>query len=365
MISQILRFTPALLLTFSLAGSPAFAGPMYTLTDLGTLLGGSASMAQAINANGYITGWSSTSGSPNQAYRSDGATMTPLGTLGGNQSAGWGINDSNTVVGNAQTAGGEFRPFIDNGGGMQDLGTLGGQEGYARDINNAGQVVGDSQTGSGAFHATLWDGGVTDLGTLGGDHSYGMAVNASGVAVGFSLLADNLTNAAFMWDSFNGMQNLGTLGGSTAEAHDINDVGTVVGFSELAGGEVRAFMKTAGGTMLDLGSLGGDDGSRAFAVNASNQVVGHSSYASGMPMPHAFLFTDGILHDLNDLVVDAASWTLMEARDINDSGQIVGFGMVDGDMRAFLLTETSIDQVPTPAALGLLLPLLPWVRRRR
>ncbi|MCB1735476.1 MAG: DUF3466 family protein [Gammaproteobacteria bacterium] len=352
---------PILLSIAPIGANAAF----YTLTDLGTLPGDANSVAQGINAFGVVTGRSDSGVGPDgQAYRWQGS-MTGLGTLGGAESTGWAISDDGTVVGNAQNASGQYRAFYDDGT-MHDLGTLGGSDSYARDISNTGQIVGDAQTGSGSYHATLWSGGsVSDLGTLGGSGSYGMAINESGVTVGYSLLVGDASSEAFVWDQSNGMQGLGTLGGADSEAHDINDSGTIVGFSDAAGGQVRGFMYTSGGGMVDLGSLGGDEGSRAFAINNSGQIVGHSSYTSGMPMTHAFLYENGGIVDLNTLVVGASGWTLMEARDINDSGQIVGFAMFDGQVRGFLLTETTIDDpVPLPGTLWLLIGTLGVLVRR-
>ncbi|MCB1736496.1 MAG: DUF3466 family protein [Gammaproteobacteria bacterium] len=356
-----------LLIPIVIAMAPYAANAaLYTLTDLGTLPGDANSIAHGINAFGVITGRSDSGIGPDgQAYRWQGNTMTGLGTLGGTESTGWAISDDGTVVGNAQNGSGQYRAFYDDGS-MHDLGTLGGTDSYARDISNGGQIVGDAQTGAGDYHAALWSGGgVTDLGTLGGAGSYGMAINESGVTVGYSLLSDGTTNEAFIWDQSNGMQGLGNLGGTNSEAHDINDSGAIVGFSNVSGGEVRGFMYTDGGGMVDLGSLGGDEGSRAFAINNSGQIVGHSSYVSGMPMTHAFLYEDGGIVDLNTLLVGADGWNLIDARDINDAGQIVGFAMFDGQVRGFLLTETTIDEsVPLPGTAWLFMGAIGLMLRR-
>jgi hypothetical protein len=53
--------------------------------------------------------------------------------------------------------------------------------------------------------------------------------------------------------------------------------------------------------------------------------------------------------DLNGLIDPASGWTLAAARDINDSGWIVGTGTLNGQARAFLLTP-----VPEPSSLALL-----------
>jgi probable HAF family extracellular repeat protein len=42
--------------------------------------------------------------------------------------------------------------------------------------------------------------------------------------------------------------------------------------------------------------------------------------------------------DLNDLIPGGSGWTLIEAASIDGSGQIVGFGTINGQTHAFLLT---------------------------
>ena len=65
---------------------------------------------------------------------------------------------------------------------------------------------------------------------------------------------------------------------------------------------------------------------------------------------HAF-FADvtGSMVDLNTLIDPASGWLLMDARGINDSGQITGFGTIGGQTHAYLLSPTS-----EPASLSLL-----------
>jgi hypothetical protein len=53
---------------------------------------------------------------------------------------------------------------------------------------------------------------------------------------------------------------------------------------------------------------------------------------------HAFIFDrEKGVRDLNDLVDPQAGWTLIFARDINDSGQVVGYGEFNGERRGFIL----------------------------
>ncbi|MCW5559667.1 MAG: hypothetical protein KIT22_17770, partial [Verrucomicrobiae bacterium] len=59
---------------------------------------------------------------------------------------------------------------------------------------------------------------------------------------------------------------------------------------------------------------------------------------------HAFLWHGCVLYDLNQLIATNSSWTLVSANDINDRGQIVGWGYRGFDRnesRAFLLTPAT------------------------
>ena len=75
--------------------------------------------------------------------------------------------------------------------------------------------------------------------------------------------------------------------------------------------------------MRDLGTLWGDAISEALGINESGQVVG-VSYGAGFSHPHAFLWQDGVMMDLNDLIPAGSNLTLQVAGDINDRGEITG-----------------------------------------
>jgi probable HAF family extracellular repeat protein len=120
-----------------------------------------------------------------------------------------------------------------------------------------------------------------------------------------------------------------------------------------------AFLWTAASGMSTLGALTPGGNSQAFGVNASGDVVGASDGA-------AFVFHDGRMLDLTAQVVSSTAWQLNEAVAINDQGQIVGTGTVDGQTHAFLLSPVSTD-VPEPAG-GVLVSaglLKFWIRRRK
>jgi probable HAF family extracellular repeat protein len=191
---------------------------------------------------------------------------------------------------------------------------------------------------------------MADLGTLGGTDSTAHAINSSGIVVGQSNTADDVTFHAFRYVPGVGMADLGTLGGSESTAYGINDAGQVVGGSYTTGDTAyHAFSHTSGGGMIDLGTLGGSESS-ASAVNINGLVVG-GSYTAGDAAYHAFSYTPGGgMVDLNTYLAPGSGWELVYALAVNDNGQIVGKGSIDGKEHAFLMTPTL---VPVPAAVWL------------
>jgi probable HAF family extracellular repeat protein len=116
---------------------------------------------------------------------------------------------------------------------------------------------------------------------------------------------------------------------------DISDSSQIVGYAQVSSGESHAFIYRSGG-LKDLGTLSGGTQSYAYAINNRGQAVGVSDSSAGAQ--RAVLFDGGEVRDLNGLIPAGTGWVLTEARDINDRGQIVGSGVVDGQVRAFLLT---------------------------
>jgi probable HAF family extracellular repeat protein len=76
--------------------------------------------------------------------------------------------------------------------------------------------------------------------------------------------------------------------------------------------------------MMDLGTLGGLS-SVGASVNNSGQVTGESTTAAGDN--HAFLYSNGTMQDLNDLIDPTLGITLLRAQDINEKGEILAAGV--------------------------------------
>jgi probable HAF family extracellular repeat protein len=336
-------------------------------------------------------------------------TITEVGTIGGVHNWGYGLNDAGTVVGASMVTGFRYSHAYTFNGTATDLGTLQGLGKFsvAEDINAAGHVVGTSNFSNSSAvlkHAFVYkNGAMTDLGALGGPLSFGTGINSAGVAVGYANYGGGGMDSfhAFKWDPAlpAGQQktDLGTLGGTDSKAYDINDSGQIAGVASngtqehavlwngaqktdigvlpgfQVGSEARA-INSAGlvvggsyavfgahsqkvyhgflynpsnGEMTDLGKLEGT-GNWSFAndINDLGQIVGTANVTPTASY-RAFVWSSGVMTNLNDEIPDGSGWLLVEAHAINNNGQIVGVGFKDGKYRAFRL-----DPVPSPIGSG-------------
>ncbi len=279
------------------------------LTDMGTLNGGVGfSQALGINDAGQIVGGATnTSGnthaflfSPANPTLNISSTMTDLGTLGGSSSMATAIDSLALVAGYSTTSGGQNHAFLYNGLGMTDLGTLGGPTSWANAVNDSGIVVGASLTSLYQQHAFVSNRGViTDLGTLGGFVSEAFAINNAGQVVGEAMTASYQVHAFLFTPgrsditppTSSTMTDLGTFGGWGSYAYGINNLGQVVGTSQTSAGAWHAFLYS-GGVMTDLNSkLPANSGwialSQANSINNNGQIVGTGFTATGFS--HGFV----------------------------------------------------------------------------
>ncbi len=336
------------LAVLALAALPAaHAQPSYTITDLGL---GSAfginnsGVAVGVNQSGSLTGGI-------HAVLFSNGTRTDLGDAGqtttnpsGEGSIARAINDSGFIAGvtsvnlspDTGSASMSYRGFVSMG--LISSGTLFNNV-YVEPggINNSGVVIGNSNRH--AFSYSTGD-GFRDLGTLSNginpsSNAYG--INNAGTIVGNSQIGDSSSAYhAFTYTTIGGMIDLGLgLPGATdAGATAINDNNQIVGYTNI---DLFLYQN---GTAIDIGRFGTYGVGDPRAINNSGQIVGEG-YSSAW---HAYTYYGGTIYDLNDLIPGNSGWVLGGAYDINDSGQIVGYGTFSGDQHAYLLTP-----IPEPA----------------
>lgn len=306
-----------------LATAPVWASPIYQVVDLGSL--GGASGARAVNSTGVAAAWSTTPAQTLHAITSSGGGVA-VALSPGEQSRAYGINDAGQVVGVRYDVYGNPEAVLWQLDGTVTV--LGSANSHAMGVNSAGVAAGASNG-----QAVRFDNGTAQSIPVNAPWSAANAINANSTVAGTAQLA-NGSFRAFTATSGNGVTMLGTLGGWSSYGQAINATGWIAGGSSTVTGYLHAFLY-ANGQMKDLGTLAGGNNSSAYGVNSAGQVVGYSQIFGGDS--RAFLWENGQLRDLNDLIAADTGWRLLEASAINEQGQIVGVGLVDGVERAFRL----------------------------
>ncbi|MGK7297249.1 MAG: Ig-like domain-containing protein, partial [Candidatus Wenzhouxiangella sp. M2_3B_020] len=310
----------------------------YTITDLGTL-GGSLSRGLGINEAGEVVGLSETAVGRVQAYLWTSSGMVPLGGGTGQAHA---IDD--VIVGGAVIDGTLRAARL--GTDVDDLGAPTGAFGMAYGVRD-GVAVGTFES-DGLFHPFTTRNGFTLLPTAADTHAVATGINAADVKVGF-----DAQGQALRWSAAGDVSVIGE-----GQAQSINAAGEVVGAH--AG---DAVLWKVDGTIVDLdpedvgfdvayavtdegiivGAGGGSEAGKAaskdfFASLRNGEGVALQAAGKSGPGGRAYLWIRGTLVDLNECGAADEGWTLVEARDVNAAGQIVGTGVRDGQQRAFVLS---------------------------
>lgn len=317
-----------------LMSGQAQAAPRYRVTDLGTL-GGKVSTANAINNKGDVVGQADSAEGP-RAFLWRGGKMRSLGTKDEQFSCATDINDKGQIVGYLGRAfapdsrGFSIRPenltptsaIIDVLSG-DAFPKKGGSACQA--INNAGAIAGyfgDEAEGEGEGNASGFrftpGKGLSVITTDGAPHTMCFDINNKGEVVG--TFYDAGKPRAFQFPS-----KLPSNLVEGSEAWGINDSGSVAAF---VGSDAVRLIKTP--TRNEMAILGGGI---VLAINARGDMVGNQGGERALLYP-----ISGGRTDLNSAIAPGSGWVLQGANDINDAGQIVGYGTVKGQMHAFLLS---------------------------
>lgn len=334
----------------SIASFPSFA---YTLIDLG------ADVApKDINNNGIVVGSRNTAQYPASAFRYDiasGQFEDLDGTIA------YAVNDAGAVAGN--TLAGAF--LLDSG----NLRTWDDQGAYG--ISETGLVSGN-KAGKNPYRATsipynpaVYEGGnnwtVMDIaqvyprGTRDGVYADIFLlddINDSGVAVGskrrYGLAGSSAIMIAPPYDKINDLSDVTYLptpsGGVASAINNSNIIVGTTGNNSRVDDYATAYVYD-GSTLTLLEPLPGGMRSSGLDINNTSTVVGSSETDT---LSHAFVWNAASgMEDLNTFAGDS-QWVLMSATAINEQGDIVGTGQLNGHNHGFLLVNG--DAPPPPPA---------------
>ena len=356
--------------------------PRYKVVDVGTL-GGSFSQAFGVNNRGDVVGFSTTAGDVSlHAFLWRDGLMTDLGILGTPDTLPYSIavsiNNSGKVVGNSEISVpdpfgenfcGDFlicRPVVWESSGISSLPTLGGTNGVANDVNESGEVGGAAETEipdptclfpeTFHFEPVFWKNGrASRLPTIGGDpDGFVVGVNDRGEAVGVTLdCAFSPGGHSVLWRHGKALDMNAAGADPAAEPSDINNQSQIAGTAFYGDGSALAMLWQDGVTEV-VGALPGHHESHGNAINNKGQIVGQSCAPSGWPDCSVFLWENGAMRDLNDLVSDSMVRP-MDPGKINDRGQIVGIALTEtGELHGFLATPNNDASGEAPISAALL-----------
>jgi probable HAF family extracellular repeat protein len=371
-------------LLFSLGAAAQEQNPTarYVIRDLGALPGGGFSQPGTLNEAGVVAGLSVASDGLQHAVLWVGDQIVDLNSFGdhGRNAGAFGINALGRVSLQTETSaydpnGEDFCAYgthrvctaaVWRGGRFITLPTLGGNNSTVGNVNNLGQIPGVAETTTAdsscasrlpaqklQYQAVVWGPDlrrVRALPLLGKDTvSVALWMNDKGQVVGASGNCSN-TNPppitagphAILWERDGTPVDLGNLGSSALNAGiAINNRGEVVGASSLRDDSTvfngtHGFLWTSRHGMKDLGTLSGDVASAAVSINDAEEIVGISIDPAGNP--RAVYWHKGIPVDLNTQVASGSDLYLLWAADINNRGEITGWGVdtSTGDIHTYL-----------------------------
>jgi probable HAF family extracellular repeat protein len=325
------RLSVVLAVTATFLSAAAFAQtPMFSVTVLPNLPGGTSSGAYGVNDAGDVVGVVIGSAAcPMDDFCAviwqDG-TPAPLGAVAGAiRISAAGINNAGQVVGNIVTANGDNQAVIWNNRTPTLLPSPAAQytQTFASFVNAAGQVVGYAQSDSSQV-AVMWNGLTPiELGLGANEFGEALGINSSGLIVG------EVHNVPVVWHGTQPTKLPINPGSNGGKALALNNAGIVVGVTTesgtLYGSRAAAW---ANGGMTDLGTLNGQ--SSATAINNRGIIVG-KSWATGAKGPHAVVWSRmaAPVQDLNDLIsaTDSQALILQFAYSINDNCSIAVQGL--------------------------------------
>lgn len=285
-------------------------------SSLGTLQGGTYSVAVAINSLGVIAGDSNTAGNAQPlTFVTTPGGLVNVDPIGGANVDALAITDNGAIFSNINKSGGGRT----NGWYIAMLTADPKSPGRYREV---------------AFPKTS---GATKY-----DITFGYAANNLGQVVGqVQVYGQHQTGALWNNDAAHSIVLLPDLMGSNfTDLHGINDLGQITGSASLdftlTTSHAAIWSGDASHTITDIGTLPGDTNATGFAINNAGQVIGTSTNGAAS---RPFLYSNGVMQDLSTLI-DPLDGPVQIGNlyAINNAGQILADTTVNGLPAVLVLT---------------------------
>lgn len=274
----------------------------------------------------------------------EGLEMPP----GASQSRAIDINNHRDpqIVGTVDISGLGTRAFLIDG---EDLIIIpppdGGTFSSVAALNNQRQVVGSTADGTPFSKAYIWEDGVmTIIEPTFGPRSAARDINEAGIIVGWMGTGIGIDSHAFLWQH-GVVTDLGlapgTFSSSTKAINNSRQIAAGGTFDEdHPEGFISGGFFWEDGVWTFVGMLPGYDSMALTGLNDAGQLVGWSrDIQNGQHPDTGFIWQDGIMTNLNDLIPPGSDLQIQRAEGINSTGQIAAVGHdAAGDVVALLLT---------------------------
>jgi probable HAF family extracellular repeat protein len=271
---------------------------------------------QGINNSGVVAGTSHLHGALWSSKKGLRELKVPEGFTETESTA---INNLGHIVGTASDQeSGKRQAFLYRNGRIH---LLTGQQSKAADINDADDVVGEAVDHLGVAQPILWHQTVAKkLGACCGGSA--LAVNNRGQVVG-QAYDHHAHYQAFLWDTTHKLRQIGPEG-TYSSAVALNSAGDVI----VQTYERKGTYVYKRGKLTKM-KLAENTPSEPHALNRCGFVVGAAGLFSDAYRAFIWDQKNGF-RDLNELIAKDSGWKLEVATDINDHGEVVGWGDLNG-----------------------------------
>lgn len=339
----------------------------YTVTDIGTLPDCDVTYAVAVNDSGVVAGYAHRGSGHGVSALSkpfvwQNGTLVELPTLGGEYGQALAVNTAGDVGGYATKPGYKHAPVVWRKSTGYRPEALSEQAGRVLSLLDSGNAVGH-RNDNGRMTAVVWQNGRAEvIGNVGDAENVATGASRNGIVVGYYVpeggsresVMNEGNRRAVMWKGGKQITLPGLddpepavpdfHGNRRSACNAINALGVAVGFTDAQSGRTACSWKNGKVEALPV-----FEGFRteAHSINKGGVIVGEAlenANKEGWKWL-ACTWRDGKIEDLNKLIPPNSGWKLHVAKQISDTGFIVGYGTYDrypkDRWRAFMLKPVS------------------------